>query len=158
MVIQLSYTDIWTSKSQNHITVNCKSASEVFTLWETLQCWVRTAIWGIWSMWLRHYQNVLQLSSGCCTTVPTCKANSWWQQRPEMAIKGCYCYYETSELHDLWTEMSKIKLKVKQVDEFIYWLAREVINKYKKIKSLQSINYERNILDRQTDRYGNNAK
>jgi len=29
-----------------------------------------------------------------------------------MATKGYYCYYETSELHNLWTEMLEIKLKV----------------------------------------------
>jgi len=119
--VQLLHAHRWTSRSQSHITVNCESASEDFTLWERLQCWVGRAIWGTWSTWLLRCQNVLRSSSGCCTIAPAWKANSWRQQRTEMAIIGRYCYYETSELHDLWIETSELKIKVKWADEFIYW-------------------------------------
>jgi hypothetical protein len=44
LVVQLTHAHIRTSRSQNHITVNCASVSEVFTLRETLQCLVETAI------------------------------------------------------------------------------------------------------------------
>lgn len=69
------------------VYVKYASSNRAVTWWQTLRCSEGTATAGIWSRWRLHCQNVLRLSSGCCTTARRCIADSWSPQWTETATE-----------------------------------------------------------------------